>query len=62
VSRRSTGTVLENLLQKRNRSILVHGLESIDKDPVLRFLEYVDAMAEAPEARVGAEHATLKWL
>ncbi len=54
--------VLRDLLQKRNRSILAHGLEPIGKDWALRFLEYVDAMAEAPEARVGAEHATLRGL
>lgn len=54
--------VLRDLLQKRNRSILAHGLEPIGRDPALRFLEYVDAMVEAPEAGVGAEHATLRRL
>ncbi len=54
--------VLRDLLQKRNRSILAHGLEPIDRKSALRFLEYVDALVEAPEARVGAEHATLRGL
>lgn len=54
--------VLRDLLQKRNHSILAHGLEPIGKGPALRFLEYVDAMVEVPEARVGAEHATLRGL
>jgi hypothetical protein len=54
--------VLRDLLQKRNHSILAHGLEPIGKDSALRFLEYVDAMVEAPEARVGAEHARLRGL
>jgi len=54
--------VLRDLLQKRNRSILAHGLEPIDRKSALRFLEYVDALVEAPEARVGVEHATLRGL
>ena len=54
--------VLKDLLQKRNRSILAHGLEPIGRDPALRFLEYVDAMVESPEARVGVEHARLRGL
>ncbi len=54
--------VLRDLLQKRNRSILAHGLEPIGRDPALRFLKYVDAMVDTPEARVGAEHATLRGL
>ncbi|MBA3614962.1 MAG: TIGR02710 family CRISPR-associated protein [Rubrobacteraceae bacterium] len=54
--------VLRDLLQQRNRSILAHGLEPIDEKSALRFLEYVDALVEAPEARFGAEHATLRGL
>ena len=54
--------VLRDLLQKRNHSILAHGLEPIGKDAALRFLEYVDRLVEAPEARAGAEHATLRGL
>jgi hypothetical protein len=57
--------VLRDLLQKRNRSILAHGLESIAREPALRFLEYVDTIVEAQEAqeaRVGAEHARLRGL
>jgi CRISPR-associated protein (TIGR02710 family) len=54
--------VLRDLLQKRNRSILAHGLEPIGKEAALRFLEYVDAVVDSPEARVGAGHATLRGL
>jgi hypothetical protein len=49
--------VLRDLLQKRNHSILAHGLQPIEKKSTVRFLEYVDALVEAPEAGVGAEHA-----
>ena len=34
----------------------------IGKDAALRFLEHVDGMVEAPDARTGAEHATLRGL
>lgn len=54
--------VLRDLLQQRNRSILAHGLEPIGEKAALRFLEYVDALVEAPEVRAGAEHATLRGL
>jgi hypothetical protein len=54
--------VLRDLLQKRNRSILAHGLEPIVGKSALRFLKYVDALVEAPEARAGAEHACLRGL
>jgi CRISPR-associated protein (Cas_Cas02710) len=54
--------VLRDLLQKRNHSILAHGLQPIEKKSKVRFLEYVDALVEAPEARVGAEHARLRGL
>ena len=54
--------VLRNLLQQRNRSILAHGLEPIDAKSAGRFLEYVDGLVKAPEARAGAEHATLRGL
>lgn len=54
--------VLQDLLQNRNHSILAHGLQPIEKKSTVRFLEYVDALVEAPEARVGAEHARLRGL
>jgi CRISPR-associated protein (TIGR02710 family) len=54
--------VLRDLLQKRNHSILAHGLQPIEKKSTVRFLEYVDALVEAPEARVGAEHSRLRGL
>ena len=34
----------------------------IDPKAAARFLEYVDAMVDVPEARIGAEHATLRGL
>ena len=59
--------MLRDLLQKRNHSILAHGLEPIGEKAARRFLEYVDGLVEAPEvgipeARAGAEHATLRGL
>jgi hypothetical protein len=54
--------VLRDLLQKRNHSILAHGLEPMNAKAAARFLEYVDAMVDVPEARIGAEHATLRGL
>jgi CRISPR-associated protein (TIGR02710 family) len=54
--------VLRDLLQQRNHSILAHGLKPIEKKSTVRFLEYVDALVGAPEARVGAEHARLRGL
>jgi CRISPR-associated protein (Cas_Cas02710) len=54
--------VLRDLLQKRNYSILAHGLQPIEKKSTVRFLEYVDTLVKAPEARVGAEHARLRGL
>ena len=49
-------------MQKRNNSILAHGLEPMNAKAAARFLEYVDAMVDVPEARIGAEHATLRGL
>jgi hypothetical protein len=40
--------VLRDLLQKRNHSILAHGLESMNAKAAARFLEYVDAMVDVP--------------
>ena len=54
--------VLRDLLQKRNRSILAHGLEPIGEKPARRFLEYVVAMVNEEKVRTGAEHATLRGL
>jgi hypothetical protein len=34
----------------------------IGRNATLQFLEYVDAMVDVPEARIGAEHATLRGL
>jgi hypothetical protein len=54
--------LLRDLLQKRNHSILAHGLEPMNGKDAARFLEYVDIMLDVPEARIGAEHATLRGL
>ncbi|CAN5686740.1 hypothetical protein BH18ACT11_BH18ACT11_19960 [soil metagenome] len=54
--------VLRDVLQKRNHSILAHGLEAMSGKAAACFLEYVDAMVDVPKARVGAEHATLRGL
>lgn len=54
--------VLRDLLQKRNSSILAHGLEPISEASARRFLEYVDAMVDQPEPRAAAEHARLREL
>lgn len=53
---------LRDLLQKRNHSILAHGMEPMNEKAAARFLEYVDDTVDMPEARVGAEHATLRGL
>ncbi len=55
-------SLFRDLIQQRNYSILAHGFEPIGKKSAVQFLEYVDAMVQAPEARVGAEHATLRGL
>jgi hypothetical protein len=52
--------VLRDLLQKRNRSILGHGLEPIEEKVAKRFLEYLDAVVEELEVRSAAEHAWLR--
>ena len=54
--------VLRDLLQRRNHSILAHGLDPIGEKYAHRFLEYVDAMVDEPGARKLAEHATLRGL
>jgi CRISPR-associated protein (Cas_Cas02710) len=54
--------LLRDLLQKRNHSILAHGLEPMNGKDAARRLVYVDAMVNVPEARIGAEHATLRGL
>lgn len=54
--------VLRNLLQKRNSSILAHGLEPIGESSADRFLRYVCAMVDEPEVRTSAEHLRLREL
>jgi hypothetical protein len=54
--------VLRDLLQKRNHSILGHGLEPIEEKVAKRFLEYVDDVVDELEVRSVAEHARLRGL
>ena len=51
-----------DLLQKRNSSILAHGLKPVSEGSAMRFLEYVDAMVDRPEIRASAKHARLREL
>ncbi len=48
--------VLRDLLQKRNCSIPACGLEPIDGDAALRFLEYVDGLVSGSHAPYMAAH------
>jgi CRISPR-associated protein (TIGR02710 family) len=54
--------VLRDLLQKRNSSILAHGLHPISEASAGRFLEYVDAMVDESKVRTSAEHLRLREL
>ncbi len=54
--------ILRDLLQKRNSSILAHGLEPMGETSARRFLKYVDAMVDHPQTRDAAEHARLREL
>lgn len=54
--------VFWDLLQKRNNSILAHGLKPVGENSARRFLEYVDAMVQEPEIRGTAEHVCLREL
>lgn len=60
---REDDKVLLDLLQKRNHSILAHGLEPIGEQAALRFLKYVDGLVDAPEeVSSGATHVRLVGL
>ncbi len=54
--------VFRDLLQKRNNSILAHGLKPVGEGSAKKFLEYVDAMVDRAEVRASAEHARLREL
>ncbi len=54
--------LFRDLLQKRNNSILAHGLKPVGEGPANKFLEYVDAMIAKPEVRASAEHLRLREL
>jgi hypothetical protein len=49
-------------VEARNHSIHARGLMPIGRNATLQFLEYVVAMVDVPEARIGAEHAMLRGL
>jgi CRISPR-associated protein (Cas_Cas02710) len=52
--------VLKDLLQKRNSSILAHGLQPIGETSARRYLEYVGSMVDEPETGAIAEHVRLR--
>jgi CRISPR-associated protein (TIGR02710 family) len=52
--------VFRDLLQKRNTSILAHGLQPIGEGPACSFLEYVGSMVDESETRAAAEHIRLR--
>ncbi len=54
--------LFRDLLQKRNNSILAHGLKPVGESSAKRFLEYVDGMVNRPEIRNSAEHPRLREL
>ena len=51
--------VFRDLLQKRNNSILAHGLNPVGEGPARKFLEHVDAMVDRPGVRASAGHSRL---
>ena len=54
--------MLRDLLQKRNSSILAHGLQPISEASARRFLEYVDAMVDQAGIQTAAAHVRLREL
>lgn len=54
--------LFRDLLQKRNNSILAHGLEPIAGGAARKFLDYVDGVVDRPQVRTSAEHARLREL
>jgi CRISPR-associated protein (TIGR02710 family) len=54
--------VFRDLLQKRNNSILAHGLKPVGEGSARKFLEYVDAVVNRLEIRASAEHSRLREL
>ena len=53
---------MRDLLQKRNGSILAHGLEPVGEGPAREFLKYVNAMGDRPEVPASAAHSVLRKL
>jgi len=51
-----------DMVQKRNNSILAHGLKPVGEGPARKFLEYVDDTTDRPEIRTSAGHPRLKEL
>jgi hypothetical protein len=68
LDRISSGDALEadnnfqDLLHKRNNSILAHGLKPVDEGSARTFLEYVDAVIDRPEIQISAGHVRLRGL
>jgi hypothetical protein len=54
--------VFRDLLQKRNNSILAHGLKPVGEGSARKFLEYVDVMINRPEIGASAEYSRLREL
>jgi hypothetical protein len=54
--------ILGDLLQKRSKSILAHGLEPIEGRSAVRFLKYVDEVVDSPRVSQRAQHAQLREL
>ncbi|MGH3088180.1 MAG: hypothetical protein ACRDSJ_12780, partial [Rubrobacteraceae bacterium] len=55
-------STFRDLLQKRNHSILAHGLKPIGGEAARKFLRYVEEMVGAEEARSAAVHAKLRGI
>ena len=54
--------VFWDLLQKRNNSILAHGLKPVGENSARRFLDYVDAMVGESGTHTAAGHVRLREL
>ncbi len=54
--------VFRDLLQKRNSSILAHGLVPVSAGVARKFLQYVDEVVDRPQIRAFAEHVRLREL
>lgn len=55
-------STFRDLLQKRNHSILAHGLDPIGGEAATKFLQYVEEMVGSGEVRSSAAHAKLRGI